>query len=76
MNPLLPPTPTLLPPAGAAPIIINMAKWRLWNFTDETIMVWQQMTPARTQVLQIAALLAVIIIGAGAFIYWIQGLAE
>lgn len=76
MNPLVPPTPTMLPPAPPAPILINAANWRIWKFTDESIMVWQQMTPARTQVLQIAILLVVICIGVAAFIWSIQGLSE
>lgn len=76
MNPLVPPTPTMLPPAPPAPVLINVAKWRLWNFTDEALMVWQQIGPAKTQVFQIAILLVIICIAVAAFILWIQSLSK
>lgn len=69
---LMPPTPTPLPPAPAAPILINAAQWRMWNFTDDAIMIWQQITPARTQVLQVAILLGIIVV----FIFWVMGLIK
>jgi hypothetical protein len=77
MDPLLvPPTPTPMPPAPPAPIVIDVSQWRIWNFVDEAVMVWQQITPARTQVFQVAILVAIIIIAVVAFISLFQGLSE
>lgn len=76
MNPLVPPTPTPMPPAPPAPIVIDVAQWRIWNFVDEAVMVWQQITPARTQVFQVAIIVAIVIIAVAGLIYWIQGLSE
>jgi len=76
MNPLVPPTPTWLPAAPPAPIIIHASQWRIWKFTDKMIMIWQQIGPARTQVLQIAILLAIILIALGGFIVWIKSLTD
>jgi hypothetical protein len=53
-----------------------MANWRLWNFVDEAVMVWQQITPARTQVIQIAILVVIILGAALMFIVWIQSLTS
>ena len=59
---MFPPTPTALPAAPAAPIIYNAASWRIWAFTDEAIMVWQQMQRHNMgTVIQIAILLIIVI---------------
>lgn len=73
---IVPPTPTMLPAAPPAPITINPQAWRMWRFTDEAIMIWQQITPARTQVLQIAIIIVIILIAVVMFIVWIQSLSS
>jgi hypothetical protein len=39
---VFPPTPTPLPVAEAAPVVVNAANWRIWQFVDEGIMLWNQ----------------------------------
>lgn len=71
-----PPTPTWLPPAPTAPVQIAAKSWRIWAFADDTIMVWQQITPARTQVIQVAIILVIIIAFAMIGIKWLQSLTN
>lgn len=75
MNPLLPPTPTLLPNI-VAPITINASNYRIWKFTDEAITLWQIATPARTQVFQVAILVVIVIVFVFLAIRWIQSLTN
>lgn len=76
---LFPATPTALPPPPPLPgggITINPNAWRMWTFVDEAIMVWQQITPARTQVLQVAIIMGIIIMFIFLAIRWVQGLTD
>lgn len=59
---MFPPTPTALPAAPVAPIVLNSAQWRIWAFTDEAIMVWQQAQRIQAgTVIQIAVILIIVI---------------
>lgn len=71
---IIPATPTALPPAPIAPVTINENAYRIWRYTDEALMVWQQIGPTRTQVFQVAIIL-VIVLGAVYMIYrWVSAL--
>ncbi len=76
MNPLFPPTPTALPPASAAPIAIQSSAWRVWAFADDALMVWQQIGPSRTQVIQVAILVVIVIAFLALAIKWAQSLTN
>jgi hypothetical protein len=73
---MYPATPTPLPPAELAPISLNANMWRIWNFADDAIMVWQQMGSSRTQVFQVALLLVLLIGFVYLVITWLQSLTE
>lgn len=73
---MFPPTPTPLPPAPIAPVALDPIDWRIWNFTDEVIMVWQGFGAGRQQVLQIAILLAIIIGFVYLLIKWLGDIDE
>jgi hypothetical protein len=76
MNPnLIPPTPTLMPMATAQ-VAIQSSSYRIWKFTDDAIMLWQWATPARTQVIQVAILMLILIAFAFLAIKWIQSLTN
>ena len=76
MNPnLVPPTPTIIPMATAQ-VAIQASSYRIWKYTDEALMLWQMATPARTQVLQVAILILIIIAFVFLAIKWIQGLTN
>ena len=76
MNPnLIPPTPTLMPMATAQ-VAIQASSYRIWKFTDEAIMLWQWATPARTQVLQVGIIVAILIAFTFLAIKWIQSLTS
>ncbi len=72
---MFPPTPTAMV-NHVAPVVISAAKYRIWNFTDEAIMLWQWATPARTQVLQVAVLIAILAAFVFIVIRWIQSLTN
>ncbi len=76
MNPLVPPTPTFLPIAPTAQVAIKASNWRIWKFADDTVMVWQQAGPARTQVIQVAIIVAIIIAFAFMGIKWLQSITN
>lgn len=76
MPQVVPPTPTWLPAPGPALVDINENAYRIWRYTDEAIMIWQEVGPSRTQVFQIA-ILVVIVIAAVYLVYrWISTLIE
>lgn len=59
---MFPPTPTALPVAPAAPINVNPSDWRIWQFADEAIMIWNRANDFHAgTVIQIAVLLVMII---------------
>lgn len=66
------PTPTLLPNPGIPPVNINSSNFRIWNFTDESIMIWQQMGSSAQNVFQIALILVIIIVAIGVVMFWIK----
>lgn len=66
------PTPTPLPAPPIAPVLINARAWRIWSYTDEALMIWHQMGPTKTQVIQIAVLLVIFIAFATLGIRWIK----
>lgn len=77
MNPnLVPPTPTMLPPAPVAPITYSVNAWRIWAFADDAVMVWQQITPARTQVIQVGIIVVIVIAFAFLGIKWLQSITN
>jgi hypothetical protein len=70
---MFPPTPTALPAAPAAPIAINAATYRIWSYTDEAIMLWNQGNAWHIgTVIQIAVLLVMIIF----FVVYLTRLAQ
>lgn len=77
MNPLVPPTPTPLPPVlPPLPVDIAESNYRIWKFTDEAVMIWQQVGPARTQVFQVALLLVIVVAAAYMIYRWVAALIE
>ncbi len=66
------PTPTLLPSAGIPPVNIDSSNFRIWNFTDESIMIWQQMGSSAQNVFQIALILVVLLVAVGVVIFWVK----
>lgn len=76
-NMLFPYTPTPLPPISAtAPVVIKASQWRVWAFADDAIMVWQQIGPSRTQVIQVAIIVVIIIAFAMLGIKWLQSITN
>ena len=76
MNPnLIPPTPTALPQATAQ-VAIQASNYRIWRYTDEALTLWQMATPARTQVLQVAILMLIIIAFVFLAIKWLKSLTN
>jgi hypothetical protein len=73
---MFPPTPTPLPPAPAAPVVVSAANWKIWKFADDAIMVWQQIGPSRTQVFQVAVILVIVIAFIWLVMKWVQGLTK
>lgn len=73
---MYPPTPTPLPPAPLAPITLNANMWRIWNFADDTIMVWQQFGRGPQQVLQITVLMVMLIGFVFLVRHWLTGVTE
>jgi hypothetical protein len=70
---MFPPTPTPLPAAPVAPIVLDATRWRVWAFTDEAIMIWQQMQRHNMgTVIQIAVILIIVIF----FVVYITRLAQ
>ena len=72
MNPLIPATPTFMPTAPIAPVAIQYSAWRIWAFADDAVMVWQQITPARPQVIQIAIIVIIVIAFVALATKWAQ----
>jgi len=59
---MYPATPTPLAAAPVAPVVLNAAQWRIWQFTDEAIMLWNQSNRWHVgHVFQIAAILIIVI---------------
>lgn len=73
---MFPPTPTALPAAPLAPIVLNPTNWRIWAFSDDFIMVWQQAGSSRTQAIQVAIILIILIAFTFLAMKWIQGLTK
>jgi ABC-type sulfate transport system permease component len=70
---MFPPTPTPLPDVPLAPVVIDAARWRIWEYTDEAIMIWQQMQERNMgTVIQIAVLLVMVIF----FVVYLTRLAQ
>lgn len=76
-NPLLPSTPTPLPPPMmTAAVQIQASEYRVWAFADDAIMVWQQIGPSRTQVLQVGIIVVIVIAFAMLGIKWMQSITN
>lgn len=73
---IIPATPTALPPAPIAPVTINENAYRIWRYTDEALMVWQQIGPSRTQVFQVAIILVIVIAAVYMIYRWVSALVE
>lgn len=55
------PTPTPFPDVVATPAInINAGDWRIWNYTDEAVQIWNRMGDGAT-VIQIAVIIVIVI---------------
>jgi hypothetical protein len=76
VNPLFPATPTALPIAPTAQVAIQSSDWRVWAFADDAIMVWHQITPARTQVIQVGIIVVIVIAFAFLGIRWLQSITN
>lgn len=72
----VPPTPTPLPPASPAPVNLSTAGYHVWNFTDESIMIWNTAPNSATQVLQIAVIVAIIIGVVFLFMTWLKSVSD
>ena len=55
------PTPTPLPVPPVAPITFDAGNYRIWQFADEAIQVWNY-EPNLGPVIQIAIIVAIVII--------------
>jgi hypothetical protein len=70
---MFPPTPTPLPAAPVAPVVIDAAQWRIWEYTDEALMFWNQANAWHVgTVIQIAVLLVMVIF----FVVYLTRLAQ
>lgn len=76
MNPLVPPTPTLLPAPVVTTVPINVAAWRLWAFADDTVGIWNMINPSHTQTVQILIIVGIIVSAIFIFMSLIKGLAD
>jgi len=75
-NPLFPATPTPLPAPPTAQVAIQAAQWRVWAFADDAIMVWTEIGPSRTQVIQVAIIVVIVIAFAMLGIKWLQSITN
>lgn len=74
-----PPTPTPLGPAPTMEVTLAVSaqNYRLWAYTDSVIMVWNESNRFYfATMVQIAILVAIIIIFVYAAIQWIESLTE
>lgn len=60
---MFPPTPTFIPIPAVMPVTVDSSQWRIWKFTDEAIMLWNQSNRWQLAVVFQIGVIAAIIIG-------------
>lgn len=70
------PTPTRLPSGGIPPVSIDSSNFRIWNFVDESIMIWQQMGASAQNVFQIALIVTILIVAVGVIYVWVKRIPD
>lgn len=74
---MYPPTPTPLPPPPIAPVVVNANAWRIWNFADDAVTMWNSyLGHSRAQVLQIAIIVVLVILFVFLLINWLQTITD